>query len=338
MQTSFPGRLEWRAAANGRLEASHRRPVGARLRRRGPGRHAIRPMVNAGERGRRGPAAGLVGARGRAPCVGGRGRMPFTTLAITPSTRREDMLASFSTEEARGILRPAELRKDAPRAGRRHASYGEGAGRERRQVCWSAQALGQVFMEAPLSDEVRSAGTRRGRCGRVSPGGTVQAAMIDIHCRGRGRAEVRVPAGRFVGDGARRSLVVGRAHDACADRRRGLILPGGTAYAGAGDAGDVRRLPVDHADGRRAEPLRASSPACPGTASPPPRGAGDPCRHLCERASGTATGRHRRQTGPGGRGGAVRAPEGPRKCAVTRARGLGQADGGLDAWILCGRA
>ena len=148
---------------------------------------------------------------------------------------QRDMLQAI-TQEPR-ILRPLNFAKDAPGAGARVFQARGG-----RQVL-VAQALGQVFMKRPFDDPFSALDAVLRKFPR---GGTVQAALIDIHAEATSE---KMAVGHFC-DG-RASIVVGtHTHVPTADA---MILPGGTAYqSDAGMCGDYNSvIGMD-----KAEPLR----------------------------------------------------------------------------------
>jgi len=148
---------------------------------------------------------------------------------------QRDML-QFITEEPR-ILRPLNFAKDAPGVGARVFKATNG-----RQVL-VAQALGQVFMKRPFDDPFSALDVVLRKFPR---GGTVQAALIDIHAEATSE---KMATGHYC-DG-RASLVVGtHTHVPTADT---MILPGGTAYqTDAGMCGDYHSV----IGMEKSEPLR----------------------------------------------------------------------------------
>ncbi|MEY3005120.1 MAG: hypothetical protein RLZZ491_2296 [Pseudomonadota bacterium] len=148
---------------------------------------------------------------------------------------QRDMM-QFIAQEPR-ILRPLNFAKDAPGAGARVFQARGG-----RQVL-VAQALGQVFMKRPFDDPFSALDAVLKKFPR---GGTVQAALIDIHAEATSE---KMAVGHFC-DG-RASVVVGtHTHVPTADA---MILPGGTAYqSDAGMCGDYNSvIGMD-----KAEPMR----------------------------------------------------------------------------------
>jgi 2',3'-cyclic-nucleotide 2'-phosphodiesterase len=148
---------------------------------------------------------------------------------------QRDML-QFIAGEPR-ILRPLNFAKDAPGAGARVFPARGG-----KQVL-VAQALGQVFMKRPFDDPFSALDAVLKKFPR---GGTVQAALIDIHAEATSE---KMALGHFC-DG-RASIVVGtHTHVPTADA---MILPGGTAYqSDAGMCGDYNSvIGMD-----KAEPMR----------------------------------------------------------------------------------
>lgn len=148
---------------------------------------------------------------------------------------QRDML-QFIAQEPR-ILRPLNFAKDAPGAGAR--VYQARGGKQ----ILVAQALGQVFMKRPFDDPFSALDAVLKKFPR---GGTVQAALIDIHAEATSE---KMAIGHFC-DG-RASIVVGtHTHVPTADA---MILPGGTAYqSDAGMCGDYNSvIGMD-----KAEPMR----------------------------------------------------------------------------------
>ncbi len=165
--------------------------------------------------------AGLSAAHARAVLDAG---ADCITLGDHAFDQRE--MLQFITEEPR-ILRPLNFAKDAPGAGARVFKAPKG-----RQVL-VAQALGQVFMKRPFDDPFSALD---GVLRKYPRGGTVQAALVDIHAEATSE---KMATGHFC-DG-RASLVVGtHTHVPTADA---MILPGGTAYqTDAGMCGDYNSV------------------------------------------------------------------------------------------------
>ena len=175
--------------------------------------------------------AGLSAAHAKAVLDAG---ADCITLGDHAFDQRE--MLQFITEEPR-ILRPLNYAKDAPGAGARVFRATKG-----RQVL-VAQALGQVFMKRPFDDPFSALDTVLRKFPR---GGTVQAALIDIHAEATSE---KMATGHFC-DG-RASMVVGtHTHVPTADA---MILPGGTAYqTDAGMCGDYHSV----IGMEKAEPMR----------------------------------------------------------------------------------
>ncbi len=138
---------------------------------------------------------------------------------------QKDMLSFIETEPR--ILRPLNYAKTAPGKGARVFTAQSG-----RKVLVT-QALGQVFMKRPFDDPFSALDGVL----RAHPlGGSVQAAIVDIHCEATSE---KMGVGHWC-DG-RASLVVGtHTHVPTADAQ---ILPGGTAFhSDAGMCGDYNSV------------------------------------------------------------------------------------------------
>lgn len=148
---------------------------------------------------------------------------------------QRDML-QFCEEEPR-IIRPLNYSKAAPGQGARVFTDRRG-----RKIL-VAQALGQVFMKRPFDDPFSALETV---LKRHPLGGSVQAALVDIHCEATSE---KMAVGHFC-DG-KASLVVGtHTHVPTADA---MILPRGTGYqSDAGMCGDYNSV----IGMESAEPLR----------------------------------------------------------------------------------
>ncbi len=161
-------------------------------------------------------------------------------------------MTSFCEDEPR-ILRPLNYARGAPGRGAR--VYDVAGGRRILVV----QALGQVFMKRPFDDPFAAVDAVL----KAAPlGGTVQAALVDIHCEATSE---KMAMGHHC-DG-RASVVVGtHTHVPTADA---MILPGGTAYqTDAGMCGDYNSvIGMD-----RAEPLRRFTTGMPSGRFEPARG------------------------------------------------------------------